>query len=182
MDSVLEIIVPQAGILNNEENPAIDSNRVKASVVIAGSTDFWGARSTMWPIKLVQKWWFALTATQKTSNDEEEGGKQTSAAQGGSGEMGSGGPRDPDLTRIRTKIARMEEAIEHLIQVLDDKKKRTVNDGTRILAHKVKSAFVSIKRVLQGRKTNSKLAAVNQRVQQHNSIRTELFQAPGGTV
>ena len=47
----------------------------------------------------------------------------------------------------------MEEAIEHLIQVLDDKKKRTVNGCTRTLAHKVKSAFVSIKRELQGRKT-----------------------------
>ena len=40
MESVLENIVPQAGILNKEENPAIDSDRVKASVVDAGSTDF----------------------------------------------------------------------------------------------------------------------------------------------
>ena len=42
MESVLENIVPQAGILNNEENPAIDSDRVKASVVNAGFTDFGG--------------------------------------------------------------------------------------------------------------------------------------------
>ena len=76
----------------------------------------------------------------------------------------------------------MEEAIEYLIQVLDDKKKRTVNDCTRTLAYKVKSVFVSIKRELQGRKTHSKLALVNQRVQQLNSIRKELFQTLGGTV
>ena len=76
----------------------------------------------------------------------------------------------------------MEEAIEHLIQVLDDKKKRTVNDCTRTLAHKVRSTFDSIKRELQGRKTHSKLAPVNQRVQQLNSIRKDVFQTPGGTV
>ena len=33
-------IVPQAGILHNEENPTIDSDRVKPPVVGAGSTDF----------------------------------------------------------------------------------------------------------------------------------------------
>ena len=40
MEDVLENIVPQAGILNREENPAIDSTRVKAPEVGAGSTDF----------------------------------------------------------------------------------------------------------------------------------------------
>ena len=124
----------------------------------------------------------APTASQKTSDDKKEGGNQRSAAQGGSCETGSGGPRYPGPTSLQTKIERMEEAIEHLIQVLDDRKKRTVNDSTRALAHKVKSAFVSIKRELQGRKTNSKLAPVNHRVQQLNSIRKELFQTPGGTV
>ena len=123
----------------------------------------------------------ALTASQKTS-DEEGGGNRASAVQGGLGETGSGGSKDPDQTRIRTKIERMEEAIEHLIQVPDDKKKRTVNDCTRTLAHKVKSAFVSIKRELQGKKTHSKLVPVNQRVQQLNSIRKELFQTSGGIV
>ena len=44
MESVLQNIVPQAGILNKEENPAIDSDRVKASVVDAGSTDFGGSQ------------------------------------------------------------------------------------------------------------------------------------------
>ena len=57
-----------------------------------------------------------------------------------------------------------------------------MNECTRTLAHKVKSAFVSIKRELQGRKTHSKLAPVNQRVHQLNSIRKELFQTPGGAV
>ena len=124
----------------------------------------------------------APTASQKTSDDKKEGGNQRSAAQGGSGETGSGGPRYPGPTSLQTKIDRMEEAIEHLIQVLDDRKRRTVNDSTRVLAHKVKSAFVSIKREPQGRKTNSKLAPVNHRVQQLNSIRKELFQTPGGAV
>ena len=53
-------------------------------------------------------------------------GNQRSTAQGGSGETGSGGPRYPGQTSLQTKIERMEEAIEHLIQVLDDRKKRTV--------------------------------------------------------
>ena len=154
------------------------------SVVDACSTDFgWSQRHDVanqaGAERVVR---LALTASQKMSDDEEEGGNQTSAAQGGSGETGSGGPRDHDLTRLLTKIERMEEVIEHLIQVLDDKKKRTVNDGTRTLAHKVKSKFVSIKRELQGRKTSSKLAPINQRAEQRNSIRKELFQTPGGTV
>ena len=55
MESVLQNIVPQAGILIKEENPAIDSDRVKASVVDAGSADFGGARITTWPIRLMQK-------------------------------------------------------------------------------------------------------------------------------
>ena len=114
----------------------------------------------------------APTASQKRSDDKkEEGGNQRSAAQEGSGVTGSGDPRFPGPTNLQTKIERIEEAIEHLIQVLDDRKKRTVNDSTRALAHKVKSAFVIIKRELQGRKTNSKLAPVNHRqiptTQQH---------------
>ena len=43
MEEVVENIVPQAGILNNEENPAIDPERVKAPVVGAGSTNFGGS-------------------------------------------------------------------------------------------------------------------------------------------
>ena len=44
MEDVLENIVPQGGILNMEENPAIDSDRVKTPVVGAGSTDFGGSQ------------------------------------------------------------------------------------------------------------------------------------------
>ena len=40
MEDVLENIVPQVGILDNEENPATDSDRLKAPVFGAGSTDF----------------------------------------------------------------------------------------------------------------------------------------------
>ena len=42
MESMLENIVPQAGNLGREGNTAIDSDRVKAPVVGAGSTDFGG--------------------------------------------------------------------------------------------------------------------------------------------
>ena len=42
MVDVRENTVPQAGILNNEENPATDSDRVKAPVVGAGSADSGG--------------------------------------------------------------------------------------------------------------------------------------------
>ena len=41
MVDVKQNILPQAGILNNEENSAIDSDRVKAPVVVGGPTD-WG--------------------------------------------------------------------------------------------------------------------------------------------
>ena len=44
MESVLENIVPQAGNLGKEGNPAIDSDRVKARVVGAGPTDFGGSQ------------------------------------------------------------------------------------------------------------------------------------------
>ena len=50
MVDVLKNIVPQASILDNEENPA---------VVGAGSTDFGETRSTRGPIRLVQKGWIA---------------------------------------------------------------------------------------------------------------------------
>ena len=185
MEKVLENVVPQASNLDNEENLAIVSDRVKAPVGDAGSTDFGGSQKhdVANQAGTVGVGRLALTLSQKTSDDKkEEEGNQRSSAQGGSGETGSGGPRDPDPTSLRAKIERMEEAIEHLIQVLDDRKKRTVNESTRTLAHKVKSAFTSIKRELQGRKTNSKPAPVNHRVQQLNSIQKELFQTPGGTV
>ena len=102
MERVLENIVPDAGILNNKENPAIDSDRVKASVVDAGSTYVGGSQkhdvaNQAGAARVVR---LALTASQKTS-DEERGDNQASAVQGGSGETGSGGSRDLDQTRIR---------------------------------------------------------------------------------
>ena len=80
MESVLQNIVPQAGILNKEENPAIDSDRVKASVVVAGSTDFGGSQkhdvANQAGAEEVDR--LAPTASKKTSEEEEED-KQTSA-------------------------------------------------------------------------------------------------------
>ena len=83
MESVLEKIVPQAGTLNNEENPAVDSDRGKASVVDAGSTDFGGIQkhdvaNQAGAGRAVR---LALTASQKTSDDEGRG-NQASAVQG----------------------------------------------------------------------------------------------------
>ena len=63
MESVLQNVVPQGSNLDNEENLATDSDRVKAPVVGAGSM-----------VSL------ALTASQKTSN-EVEGVNQASTAQ-----------------------------------------------------------------------------------------------------
>ena len=81
MGSVLENIVLQ-GILNNEENPAIDSDRLKASVVDAGSTDFGGSQkhdvaNQAGAGRMAR---LALTASQKKS-DEEGGGNQASTVQ-----------------------------------------------------------------------------------------------------
>ena len=72
---MLEHIVPQAVILNSEENPAIipDSNRVKAPVVGAGSTDFGGSQkhdvANQADAEGVDR--LAFTASQKTSEEVE---------------------------------------------------------------------------------------------------------------
>ena len=79
MESVLQNIVPQAGILNKEENPAIDSDRVKASVVDASSTDFGGSQkhdvANLADAEEVDR--LAPTASKKMSEEEED--NQTSA-------------------------------------------------------------------------------------------------------
>ncbi|KAG8326427.1 hypothetical protein J6590_041108 [Homalodisca vitripennis] len=67
-----------------------------------------------------------------------------------------------------TKIGRMQEAIEHLIQVLDDRNKRTVNGGTRALAYKVRNEFASIKSQLKEINTNKKSSPLKQGAQQLN--------------
>ena len=71
MEDVLDDIVPQAGILDNEENPATNSDRVKAPVVGTGSTDFGGSQkhgvANQAGAEGVDR--FAPTASQKTSEE-----------------------------------------------------------------------------------------------------------------
>ena len=79
---MLQNIIPQASNLDNEENLATDSDRVKAPAVGAGSTDFGGSQEHDVTNKaggdsLVS---LALIAPQKTS-DEVEGVNQASTAQ-----------------------------------------------------------------------------------------------------
>ena len=45
MVDVQQNSAPQAGILNNEENPATDFDRGIAPVVVTGSTDFGGSQT-----------------------------------------------------------------------------------------------------------------------------------------
>ena len=82
MEDVLENIVPQTDILNHEENPDMDSDGVKVPVINACSTDFWGSQkhdvANQAGGEGVDR--LALTASQKTS-DEDEGGNQASVAQ-----------------------------------------------------------------------------------------------------
>ena len=79
---MLQNIVPQAGILNKEENPAIDSDRVKASVVDAGSTDFGGSQkhdvANQADAEEVDR--LAPTASKKTSEEEEDNQASAEAA------------------------------------------------------------------------------------------------------
>ena len=84
MVDVLQNIVPQAGILDNEENPAIHSDRLQAAVVNANLTDL-GRGGGQTHVVANQAGaerviFLALTASQRTS-DEEEGGYQASAEQ-----------------------------------------------------------------------------------------------------
>ena len=73
MESVLENIVPQAGNLGKEGNAAIDSDRVKAPVVGAGSTDFGGSQKhdVANQAGTVGMGRLALTLSQKTSEEAE---------------------------------------------------------------------------------------------------------------
>ena len=73
MESVLLNIVPQEGIVNKEENPAIDADRVKAPVVGAGSTDFGGSQKHEVANQsgTVGVGRLALTLSQKTSEEAE---------------------------------------------------------------------------------------------------------------
>ena len=73
MEEVLENAVPQASNLDNEENLAIDSNRVKAPVVGVGSTDFGGSQkhnvSKQAGAEGAAR--LALTAPQETSDEKK---------------------------------------------------------------------------------------------------------------
>ena len=82
MESVLQNILPQASNLDKEENLATDSDRVKAPVVGAGSTDFgesqeYDMAKQAGADRVVS---LALTASQKLS-DEVEGVNQASTDQ-----------------------------------------------------------------------------------------------------
>ena len=70
---MLKNILPRAGILNSEENPDTDSDRVKAPVVGAGSTDFGGSHKhdVANPAGAEGVDRLALTASQKTSEEVE---------------------------------------------------------------------------------------------------------------
>ena len=85
MDEVLENVVPQASNLDNEENLAIVSDRVKAPVGGAGSTDFGGSQKhdVARQAGAIGVDHLALTASQKTSEASLVG----LGGGGGSGEM-----------------------------------------------------------------------------------------------
>ena len=74
MEDVLENIVPQAGTLHNEENPATYSDRVKAPMVGPGPTNFGGGGqkhdvANQAGAEGVDR--LALTASQKSSEEVE---------------------------------------------------------------------------------------------------------------
>ena len=73
MEDVLQNIVPEASILDNEENSATDSDQVKAPVVGAGSTDFGGSQKYEVANQAGAEGLDRLdpTASQKTSEEEE---------------------------------------------------------------------------------------------------------------
>ena len=69
MEEVLKNAVPQASNLDNEENLAIVSDRVKAPVGAAGSMDFGGSQKhdVANQVGAEGVYHLALTASQKTS-------------------------------------------------------------------------------------------------------------------
>ena len=78
---MLQNIVPQAGILDNEENPATDSDRVKAPVVGAGSTDFEGSQKHEVANQAGTEGLDRLTPTASQKTSEEEMVNQPSAVE-----------------------------------------------------------------------------------------------------
>ena len=147
MESVLQNIVPQAGIFNKEENPATDSDRVKAPVVGAGSTDFEGSQvhdvANQADAEEVDS--LAPTASKKTS-DEKGGGSQASAAQ----------ERSP-LWRLWSQISDKDKIEQQSLEALEQRmiSIEDVLSKARNIHRKVKddhtAAMLHLRRLLRRR-------------------------------
>ena len=158
MDSVLKNILPQVGILNNEENPTTDSDRVKAPVVGAGSTDFGGSQKhdVANQAGAIGVDHLAPNASQKTS-DEEEGGSDASAAQDGSLLWRLWGQISENDKLEQHSLAALEQrmiSIEEVVTTAKNIHTRVKNDHA--------AAMSFLRRILKGRQKNKEAKAAFQ--------------------
>ena len=186
MEKVLENVVPQASNLDNEENLAIVSDRVKAPVGDAGSTDFGGSQKhdVANQAGTVGVGRLALTLSQKTSEEVEAPNVDPQSAL-------------PKTARKTKKPSAWEEheqliagLVEHLNEKMPDgKTRRTVTAETRKLVDEIQKSFTQIRKLMRAAPKTiiSKTAVpdkqtvgeVNQRAQKPCSVQNELFQSPG---
>ena len=108
MDSVLKNILPQVGILNNEENPTIDSDRVKAPVVGAGFTDFGGSQKHNVANQAGAEGDNRLvpTASQKTSEEEKAEAKVDHVEKLNKGKVGKEDPHKVSQADLELGVPR----------------------------------------------------------------------------
>ena len=108
MDSVLKNILPQVGILNNEENPTIDSDRVKAPVAGAGFTDFGGSQKHNVANQAGAEGdnRLAPTVSQKTSEEEKAEAEVDHVEKLNKGKVGKGDPHKVSQADLELGVPR----------------------------------------------------------------------------
>ena len=188
MEKLLENVVPQASNLDNEENLVIVSDRVKAPVGDAGSTDFGGSQkhNVANQAGTVGVGRLAFTASQKTSEEVEAPNVDPRSAL-------------PKTARKMKKPSAWEEheqliakLREHMSEKMPDgKTRRTMTAETCKLVEGIQESVTKIRKLMQAAPKSiiSSTAApgkqtdepANQRVQQLSGVRKELFQTPGKT-
>ena len=142
MESVLKNVLPQVSILNNEGNLTIDSDRVKAPVVGAGSTDFGGSQKHIVANQAGAEGdnRLAPTASQMTSEEERAEAKVDHVEKPNKGAL----PKTT-TTRKTKKPSAWEEheqliagLVNHLNEKMPDgKTRRTVTAETRKLVDEI---------------------------------------------
>ncbi|KAG7197056.1 hypothetical protein KM043_017584 [Ampulex compressa] len=95
--------------------------------------------------------------------------------------LGEGTPdQKPHESSCTDKLLQLEEAIEKLLKMLEDKQQQTVNNNTRGLVRKVKIVLKSFKSAMSKEQAAKVSVLTNPRVRELLGVRKELHFAPVG--